>query len=591
MTLQKEGDSGDPFVQGRQRIIINSIHYVNSHNTNDETFDPAKVRGQPESTTTKIAKPKYAFSYAKNSEARSTLQCSLGLDLLCVRVSGGPATDSVLANLCSWFRRFLEGFAFLCVVFLVSACELPRLCRAVLAGLRAVPPDSRNDAAHGGEHASCAGESELEDCCLMDGGACLCNLLGHSASRCHLEKQPHSSGSSRPDHKPPPTRGVPSKAPSPIKDTPKPLGPTSPSQGCPNSFSPLLSLCEETCSDSSLVPIGTQGPGALPAQDVPDPSSLDGPSNGDDTNGREDPPPGDHHLEPPVSHPLLSECPPPLSAAISQQGDMMNSAEERLPYISSLPLGSVNPEACGPARKFCPSDVLPPLGSMIPSQPGQGESTPAPPRSKPKTSGQPPPSAPAGGALSKSKPSGRSPPPAPAGEALECFSPKRVANAAEAGVKYACAVSTANAFVALQNPEVSTLPEEPQAIPLPDSDSCRTVQSSPACDPPIPKVIQLVEIPPGPSSTIISSATRSSRLVARRVPVEEPPDKVEKDVGPPKLVALGLEPRWWYAVVALPVLVPGAFHVLDPAGCHFLCIAGLVKLTSISSQHLPLLAA
>ncbi|GMH11724.1 hypothetical protein Nepgr_013565 [Nepenthes gracilis] len=39
-----------------------------------------------------------------------------------------------------------------------------------------------------------------------------------------------------------------------------------------------------------------------------------------------------------------------------------------------------------------------------------------------------------------------------------------------------------------------------------------------------------------------------------------------------KLVALGLEPRWRFAAVALPVLVPGAFRVLDPSGCHFLCI-------------------
>ncbi|GMH06174.1 hypothetical protein Nepgr_008014 [Nepenthes gracilis] len=140
-----------------------------------------------------------------------------------------------------------------------------------------------------------------------------------------------------------------------------------------------------------------------------------------------------------------------------------------------------------------------------------------------------------GRGLSNPKPSGWSPPSAPTDGALECFSPKRVANVAEAGVKNACTVSTANAFVALQNPEVSTLPEEPQDVPLSDSDSCRTVQRSPACDPPIIEDIQLVEIPLGPSSINISSATRSSRLVARRVPVEEHPDQVEKDVGPPKV--------------------------------------------------------
>ncbi|GMH19611.1 hypothetical protein Nepgr_021452 [Nepenthes gracilis] len=36
-------------------------------------------------------------------------------------------------------------------------------------------------------------------------------------------------------------------------------------------------------------------------------------------------------------------------------------------------------------------------------------------------------------------------------------------------------------------------------------------------------------------------------------------------------VALGLEPRWWFAAVDLPDLVPGAYHVFDPASCPFLC--------------------
>ncbi|GMH03545.1 hypothetical protein Nepgr_005384 [Nepenthes gracilis] len=100
---------------------------------------------------------------------------------------------------------------------------------------------------------------------------------------------------------------------------------------------------------------------------------------------------------------------------------------------------------------------------------------------------------------------------------------------------FASAVPTANAFAALQNPELSTPPEEPQGVPLSESDSSRLAQSSPACVPPILEDAQLVEIPPGPSSTNISSATRSSRLVARRVPVEEPPDLLEKDVGSPKV--------------------------------------------------------
>ncbi|GMH18612.1 hypothetical protein Nepgr_020453 [Nepenthes gracilis] len=130
-------------------------------------------------------------------------------------------------------------------------------------------------------------------------------------------------------------------------------------------------------------------------------------------------------------------------------------------------------------------------GGGVPWKPGQGESIPAP--QHPKTLRKSP---------SKPKPSVH-PPSAPAGRAQEVLSPKRVANSAEAGVKIASAVQTSNAFAALQNLVDSIPPEEPQGIPPPDSHSSSRDQSFPVCDPPIPEVVKLVEIPlvpPPPSS-------------------------------------------------------------------------------------------
>ncbi|GMH22077.1 hypothetical protein Nepgr_023920 [Nepenthes gracilis] len=89
-----------------------------------------------------------------------------------------------------------------------------------------------------------------------------------------------------------------------------------------------------------------------------------------------------------------------------------------------------------------------------------GDSIPAPHRSKPPRKSP-----------SKPKPSGRLPPSAPAGMVQEGLRPKNLANSVEAGVKTASAVPTSNAFAALQNPEKSILPEEPQGVLTLDSDN------------------------------------------------------------------------------------------------------------------------
>ncbi|GMH03479.1 hypothetical protein Nepgr_005318 [Nepenthes gracilis] len=190
-----------------------------------------------------------------------------------------------------------------------------------------------------------------------------------------------------------------------------------------------------------------------------------------------------------------------------------------------------------------------------PWKPGQGESIPAPQRQK--TQRKSP---------SKPKPSGRFPPPALAGLPQKGLSPKAVATTTEVGIKTASTVHTSNAFAALQNLEVSILPEEPQGFPLPksdsrnafaalqnpedsilpeepqgfpppDTDSSISDKNYPDCDPSIPDEVKLVEIHPGPSSTNISTATRSSRT-AKRVLIEVPLVPMEKDVGPPSGVPM-----------------------------------------------------
>ncbi|GMH06133.1 hypothetical protein Nepgr_007973 [Nepenthes gracilis] len=92
----------------------------------------------------------------------------------------------------------------------------------------------------------------------------------------------------------------------------------------------------------------------------------------------------------------------------------------------------------GGSAYFAAPEVAPAVDVAVeyPWKPGVGESTPAPRRPKPKLPGRPPLFAPAGGAFSKPKPSGWPPPSAPADGALECFSLKRMDNAAEAGVMF-----------------------------------------------------------------------------------------------------------------------------------------------------------
>ncbi|GMH22183.1 hypothetical protein Nepgr_024026 [Nepenthes gracilis] len=77
-----------------------------------------------------------------------------------------------------------------------------------------------------------------------------CNRLGHSSSRCHLTMPPHSSGRPQIAHKPLSSRGEPSKAP-PIKETPKPPGPPSPSLGYSNSFASVQAgrVLSSMCTD------------------------------------------------------------------------------------------------------------------------------------------------------------------------------------------------------------------------------------------------------------------------------------------------------------------------------------------------------
>ncbi|GMH02019.1 hypothetical protein Nepgr_003858 [Nepenthes gracilis] len=246
--------------------------------------------------------------------------------------------------------------------------------------------------------------------------------------------------------------------------------------------------------------------------------SMDG--HGAESTGGSPPPPSMTTIPSEIGNPSL----------VSLSGT--DSADFRVEAFPSLPADNIHKDR-----------VCPPLAVDVvveyPWKPGQGESTPAPQR--PKTLRKSP---------SKPKPSGRPPPSAPTVGLGEGLSPKRVANTAEAGAKIASAVSTSNAFAALQNPEDSILPEEPQGIPPRDSDCSSRDQSFPACDPPILEEVQLVEIPPGPSSTNMSSATRSSRSVARRVPIEEPHVRIEKDVRPPKLMAV-LAPRA-YSKSAVP---------------------------------------
>ncbi|GMH16991.1 hypothetical protein Nepgr_018832 [Nepenthes gracilis] len=73
-------------------------------------------------------------------------------------------------------------------------------------------------------------------------------------------------------------------------------------------------------------------------------------------------------------------------------------------------------------------------------------------------------------------------------------------------------------------------------------DSSSSIQCLPDCDPQLSKDVQLVEEPPRPSSTCISSHSRSSRS-ARRVLVEATQALENKDVGPPLTNPVSKQPK------------------------------------------------
>ncbi|GMH16929.1 hypothetical protein Nepgr_018770 [Nepenthes gracilis] len=72
--------------------------------------------------------------------------------------------------------------------------------------------------------------------------------------------------------------------------------------------------------------------------------------------------------------------------------------------------------------------------------------------------------------------------------------------------------------------------------------SSSSIQFLPACNPQLSKDVQLVEEPPGPSSSCISSHSRSSRS-ARRVLVEAAQALENKDVGPPLTNRVSKQPK------------------------------------------------
>ncbi|GMH29450.1 hypothetical protein Nepgr_031293 [Nepenthes gracilis] len=62
--------------------------------------------------------------------------------------------------------------------------------------------------------------------------------------------------------------------------------------------------------------------------------------------------------------------------------------------------------------------------------------------------------------------------------------------------------------------------EFPLEIEAPGHVGCSRVKGLSTCNPPLPEDVHLVEVPLGPSSTSISAAPRSSRMMPRRVPVD-----------------------------------------------------------------------
>ncbi|GMH00828.1 hypothetical protein Nepgr_002667 [Nepenthes gracilis] len=75
--------------------------------------------------------------------------------------------------------------------------------------------------------------------------------------------------------------------------------------------------------------------------------------------------------------------------------------------------------------------------------------------------------------------------------------------------------------LALPDKEVETLDELPLDIETAGLAGGSRIQGPSPCEPPLPKVANLVEVPPGPSSTSVSAAPRSSHM-ARWVPVDSP---------------------------------------------------------------------
>ncbi|GMH00853.1 hypothetical protein Nepgr_002692 [Nepenthes gracilis] len=73
----------------------------------------------------------------------------------------------------------------------------------------------------------------------------------------------------------------------------------------------------------------------------------------------------------------------------------------------------------------------------------------------------------------------------------------------------------------LPDKEVETLDELPLDIETAGLAGGSRIQGPSSCEPPLPKVANLVEVPPGPSSTSVSAAPRSS-CMARRMLVDSP---------------------------------------------------------------------
>ncbi|GMH30290.1 hypothetical protein Nepgr_032133 [Nepenthes gracilis] len=169
-------------------------------------------------------------------------------------------------------------------------------------------------------------------------GSQMDHQLPHSSSRCHLAKQPRPSGSAQRAHKLPPSHGVPPKAPSPLKEPPKP----------PEDIRTIIVQADPdpSCLDCSVT--GANANGWLLSSNCPADNRLSpclvnfdirivprGNLAPQLPSGSVDPPSGDHLIEHQVPHPPASGCSPPSHAAVSQQEDTSRPSEERLSCISS----------------------------------------------------------------------------------------------------------------------------------------------------------------------------------------------------------------------------------------------------------------